>query len=65
MAAEAAAVKEESPKKGDLPSVAIANQLKEFREGYAKECEDKMLRGFEEINELKKDMVKQQQVYET
>jgi len=25
MAAEAAAVKEESPKKGDLPSVAIAN----------------------------------------
>jgi len=32
--------------------------LKEFREGYAKECEDKMLRGFEEINELKKDMVK-------
>mmetsp|Transcript_28686 Transcript_28686/g.43316 ORF Transcript_28686/g.43316 Transcript_28686/m.43316 type:complete len:213 (+) Transcript_28686:54-692(+) len=32
------------------------DQLKELREGYAKEYEEKMNIGFEELNELKKDL---------
>lgn len=41
------------------------DQLKEIREGLAKEYQEKMTRGFQEITDLKKDIAQKQEVYET
>ena len=41
------------------------DQLKEIREGYAKEYEDKMKRGFQELKDLKKDIAQKQEVFDT
>ena len=40
-------------------------ELKSLREGYAKEYHEKMKKGFEEIDELKKDMAMRQELHET
>ena len=39
--------------------------MKSIREDYAKQYEQKMNRGFEEIMDLKKDMALKQEVHET
>lgn len=39
--------------------------MKNIREDYAKQYEDKMNRGFEEIMDLKKDIALKQEVHET
>jgi hypothetical protein len=52
-----------SPEKPKFPT--FDDQLKEIREGYAKEYDEKMNRGFQELAELKKDIASKQSVYET
>lgn len=47
----------------DVPE--FEDQLKEIREGFAKQYEDKMKRGFQEITDLKRDIAAKQEVYET
>ena len=44
---------------------AFEDQLKQIREDFAKQYETKMNLGFEELNELKKDIAQKQQVHET
>lgn len=41
------------------------DKLKQLREDIAKNYEDKMNRGFEEIQEIKRDMENRQEIYET
>lgn len=41
------------------------DKLRQLREDIAKNYEDKMNRGFEEIQEMKKDMETRQEIYET
>ena len=47
------------------PVPSFEAQLKEIREGYAKEYEERMNQGFEQLNELKKDFAQRQAVYDS
>ena len=39
--------------------------MKDIREGYAKDYQEKMTRGFQEIDELKKDIASKQEIHDT
>jgi hypothetical protein len=41
------------------------DQLKQIREGYAKEYEDKISRGLQELNDLKTDISQKQEVFDS
>lgn len=62
MEAQEQSLKYEAPKP-DFPD--FDQQLKEIREGYAKEYEEKIRRGLTELNELKRDMSHKQEVFDT
>lgn len=47
------------------PHPQLEDKLRQLREDIAKNYEDKMTRGFEEIQEIKKDMENKQEIYET
>lgn len=63
-----AAIKSEetqAPVEEEPPQPQFEDKLRQLREDMAKNYEDKMNRGFEEIQEIKRDMENKQEIYET
>jgi uncharacterized protein YydD (DUF2326 family) len=62
---DAKAEEAQPPAQEEPPHPQFEDKLKQLREDIAKNYEDKMNRGFEEIQEIKKDMENKQEIYET
>jgi len=54
---------QQPPNQPEYPT--FEDQMKNIREGYAKDYQEKITRGFQEIDELKKDIASKQEIHDT